>query len=135
MQCKLGRKRRYHAASLPFIYMMILPTFVFDLFMEIYHRVCFPLYGLKCIDRSKYIKMDRQKLQYLNILDKINCMYCGYVNGMLHYAVDIGAATEKYWCGIKHNDDKNFKSPKYHEDFLSYNNEEEFNKYIKENKK
>jgi hypothetical protein len=41
-------------------------------------------------------------LSYLNALEKLNCVYCGYANGTLAYAREIAARTEQFWCPIKH---------------------------------
>lgn len=110
-----------HIIGAPFIYMMIVPLVILDLFLEIYHRICFPLYGLEYVKRSKYIKVDRHRLSYLTGLEKINCAYCGYANGLLHYASVIAGETERYWCGIKHKKRrKKFIPPQHHKDFLSY---------------
>lgn len=38
----------------------------------------------------------------MNSLEKLNCVYCGYANGLLAYATEITARTEQYWCPIKH---------------------------------
>ena len=46
--------------------------------------------------------MDRNKLQYLNALEGINCLYCSYGNGVLAYAVEIAGRTEQHWCPIRH---------------------------------
>jgi hypothetical protein len=46
--------------------------------------------------------IDRQQLAYLNIFQKINCIYCGYGNGLIEYVREIAARTEQYWCPIKH---------------------------------
>jgi len=46
--------------------------------------------------------IDRQYLAYLNIIEKIDCMYCGYAVGMIAYASEILARTEQYFCPIKH---------------------------------
>jgi hypothetical protein len=108
---------------MPFIYGMIVPTVFLDATMEVYHRVAFPLYGIPRVKRSKYIKLDRQKLSYLKPLEKVNCVYCGYVNGLFAYAVQIAGETEKYWCGIKHEQDENFVPPAHHKDFLEYGDE------------
>lgn len=114
---------------------MILPIIILDLFLEIYHRICFLLYKLPYVKRSTYIKIDRQKLSYLNWLEKLNCMYCSYANGLFHYASIIAAATETYWCGIQHEKMKGFIPPKHHKDFLPYNDEEAFQRFIKRTKK
>lgn len=71
--------------------------------MEIYHNICFPLYELEKVKRSDYIKvLDRGRLQYLNNIEKLGCMYCGYVNGTMPYFKEIANRTEAYWCGIMH---------------------------------
>ncbi|MFB6181588.1 MAG: hypothetical protein ABEJ24_01695 [Candidatus Magasanikbacteria bacterium] len=117
-----------HLLAAPFIYLMIIPLVILDLFLELYHRVCFPLYGFEYVDRSKYIKIDRHRLSYLSGLEKINCAYCGYANGLLHYASVVAGETERYWCGIKHKQKEGFQEPSHHQDFLPYGNEEELKK-------
>ena len=117
---KLKNEFIRHAISFPFIWMMFFPVVLLDLFLEIYHRVCFPLYGLEIIERSRYVKLDRHKLSKLSPLEKVFCSYCGYANGVLNYSVKIAGETVKYWCGIKHEKDSNFKSPKHHKQFLEY---------------
>lgn len=127
MKYKLFPKRRFqHLLSAPLIYFQFFPVLVLDVSIEIYHRFCFPLYGLKYVKRSKYVKIDRHKLKYLNPVEKAHCMYCGYVNGFLAYAVAIAGETEKYWCGIMHEKKRGFKKPKHHKDFLAYNDEEAY---------
>jgi hypothetical protein len=53
-------------------------------------------------------------------------MYCGYANGLLHYASAIAGETEKYFCGIKHQSDPNFIEPPHHKNFVKYGDEEAF---------
>lgn len=106
--------------SLPFIYGMIVPFVIFDVALEIYHNVCFPLFGIPLVKRSRYIKIDRQRLSYLDGLSKLNCMYCGYANGLLHYASVITAATELYWCPIQHEKGEDFSAPRHHHRFAKY---------------
>lgn len=88
--------------SAPLIYSMILPMFALDLCLSLYQAVCFRLYRIPRVRRSDYIVIDRQHLAYLNIIEKLNCLYCGYGNGLLAYAREITARTEQYWCPIKH---------------------------------
>lgn len=109
-----------HLISAPFIYSVAVPIIILDLFAEIYHRVCFPLYGIKYVHRSKYVVIDRHKLSKLNIWEKLNCVYCGYVNGLLAYLVEIAGRTEKYWCGIKHQDNESKITPEHHKQFENY---------------
>ena len=65
-----GRIRIY--LSTPFIYMMIFPLIILDIFLELYHRITFRLYDIPLVIRSEYIKFDRYKLNYLGFMDKIN---------------------------------------------------------------
>ncbi|MGP0592949.1 hypothetical protein ACTRXD_10505 [Nitrospira sp. T9] len=67
----------------PFIYAMIIPLLVFDLCVELYQRVVFPLLGLPLLSRQEYIRQDRHRLPYLNPFQKAGCLYCGYANGLL----------------------------------------------------
>ncbi len=88
--------------SAPFIYAMIIPLVLLDLFVTVYQAVCFPLYRIPKVRRSSYIVVDRHHLGYLNVIEKINCMYCGYGDGLLAYTRQIVSRTEMYWCPIKH---------------------------------
>lgn len=118
--------------STPFIYAMIVPLVILDVCVEIYHRICFPLYGIKYIKRGEYIRIDRQRLPYLAWWDKINCAYCGYANGLAHYLTVIAAETEKYWCGIKQQGGGNFHPPAHQTEFLPYGDKQAFEeKYCK----
>lgn len=120
-----------HLISAPFIYMMVVPSVFLDICLEIYHRVCFPLYGMAYIKRGEYIVIDRHKLSYLSFVEKLHCMYCGYVNGLMAYAVAIAGATESYWCGIKHQDENSKKGTQsHHKSFLPYGNRETFQQYV-----
>ena len=90
-----------HLVSIPFIYMMIIPTVTLDVFVSIYQWAAFPLYGIPIVKRGEYIVFDRRFLDYLNAIQKVHCIYCTYVNGIFAYSVEIGGRTERYWCPIK----------------------------------
>lgn len=109
---------------------MIIPVVILDFFTEMYHRVCFPVYGLKYVNRSDYVRIDRHRLAYLPFYDKVNCAFCGYVNGLLRYAVAIAAETERYWCGIKHQQGGKFRLPVHQKDFLAYGDEKAYREFI-----
>ena len=125
---KYPEKNLHHWLSAPFIYGTIFPFIILDISMEIYHQICFRLYKLPLVNRSEYIKIDRHKIKYFSYRDKINCAFCGYCNGLIAYVQEIAARSEKYWCGVKHQDDKNFKQPKHHQDFLEYNDKKSYDK-------
>jgi len=128
MKYKKNNRLLWHLLSMPFIYSMTIPLIILDIWIEVYHRICFAAYGIHYVKRNKYIRIDRQKLKYLNIIEKLNCMFCGYANGLLHYSLVIAGETEKYWCGIKHNTDNNFVEPVHHNGFIDYNDEEAYRK-------
>jgi hypothetical protein len=88
--------------SAPFVYAMIIPLLLLDLFVSSYQAICFPLYRIPKVKRSNYIIVDRHHLGYLNVIEKLNCIYCGYGDGLLAYTRQILSRTEMYWCPIKH---------------------------------
>lgn len=88
--------------SSPFIYAMVIPIAFFDLTITLYQHICFRLYGIRRVKRSDYVVMDRHQLAYLNGIEKLNCIYCGYGNGVVAYSREVIARTEQYWCPIKH---------------------------------
>ncbi len=118
---------------IPLVSTLIIPLVIMDIWVEIYHRICFPLYRMPYVRRKNYIKIiDRAKLQYLNWLQKIYCMYCGYGNGVIRYWSQIAADTENYWCGIQHEKKPDFITPEHQKDFAKYGDEKEFKeKYCK----
>jgi hypothetical protein len=86
----------------PAIYSLIVPIALLDLWVSIYQSVCFRVYRIARVKRSAYIVIDRQHLAYLNGIEKLNCMYCGYANGVLAYVREVAGRTEQYWCPIRH---------------------------------
>jgi hypothetical protein len=86
----------------PVIYAGIIPFLVLDLFGTVFQAVCFPIYGIAKVKRADYLVFDRHHLAYLNALEKLNCAYCAYANGIVAYTREIAARTEQYWCPIKH---------------------------------
>jgi len=124
-----------HIISAPFIYVVFFAFVILDILVELYHRICFPLYWLSLVDRNKYIKFDRHKLPYLTLLQKINCAYCSYWNWLIAYVKEIVAQTEIYWCWIQNEKDPNFIQPEHHKNFLPYWDERAFfEKYQKKSK-
>lgn len=86
----------------PVIYSGIVPLVLLDLFVTLYQAACFPVYGIAKVRRGDYLVFDRHHLAYLNALEKLNCAYCSYANGLIAYAREIASRTEEYWCPIKH---------------------------------
>jgi hypothetical protein len=103
----------------PVIYSLIIPISLLDLFITIYQNICFRIYGVPLVKRSEYVVRDRKYLQYLNIIEKINCMYCEYSNGVISYAREVASRTEQYWCPIKHAHKVKAAHDRYY-DFIEY---------------
>ena len=105
---KTGLWRYMTGASLlswmvaPVIYAGFLPMALLDAFLYVYQVICFRVYRIQRVRRSDYVILDRGDLPYLNVLERFNCFYCGYANGLMAYATEIAARTEQYFCPIKH---------------------------------
>ena len=91
-----------HVLTMPFIYALLVPMLLMDLALSIYQWICFPLYRIAIVRRRDCWVYDRSHLAYLNLLEKINCAYCSYGNGLAAYFTEIASRTEQYWCPIKH---------------------------------
>jgi len=118
-----------HILSAPVIYSLIIPLVFLDIFITLYQHICFRLYGIPLVLRAKYICIDRQHLNYLNLIEKINCMYCGYGNGLVAYVREIIARTEQYWCPIKHAR-KVLDAHRLTENFVDYGDVEAYRKEL-----
>jgi hypothetical protein len=94
--------RFFVALTSPLIYGCIIPFLLLDLFVTIYQAFSFPIYGIPKVSRADYISFDRGKLCYLNALERLNCQYCAYANGLMAYVVEVAGRTEQHWCPIKH---------------------------------
>jgi hypothetical protein len=103
----------------PIIWSCLIPAAMMDLFVSIYHSICFRVYGIPLVRRSDYIIIDRHNLQYLNPIEKLNCLYCGYFSGLIAYVQEIAARTEQYWCPIKHARKSLMIHRRYHK-FIEY---------------
>lgn len=86
----------------PVIYSMIFPLLLLDLSVSLYQHICFRVYGIPRVRRADYVVIDRHHLAYLNLIERINCVFCGYGNGVIAYVREVSARTEQYWCPIKH---------------------------------
>jgi hypothetical protein len=98
----------------PIIYSLIVPLVLLDIWTTAYQWICFPIYGVARVPRREYFAIDRRKLRYLNGIEKVNCTFCSYANGLIAYVREVAARTEQYWCPIKH--DRVIRAPhqRYH---------------------
>lgn len=90
------------AVTAPVVYSLLIPFAVVDLWVSIYQAICFRVYRIPQVHRGRYMNFDRNGLPYLNALEKLNCAYCSYVNGVIAYVGEVASRTEQYWCPIKH---------------------------------
>lgn len=134
------RKYKYtrlwlHVLSMPFVWLPLPFILALDLACVVYQVICFPIYKIDWVKRSEYILiMDRNKLAYLNVIEKLGCMYCGYANGVLLYLKEVAGRTEKYWCGVMHESKPGFKiqEDQISQNFARYGDQTDFDeKYNK----
>jgi len=123
-----------HLFTAPLIYAMVIPAIMFDVLLFVYQQVAFRVFKFEFIKRSDYMHFDHHYLGYLNIIEKLNCLYCSYFNGLMQYASAIAGRTELFFCPIKHAK-KVVSQHKFYEEFLSYGDEEEYQKKLKELRK
>jgi hypothetical protein len=120
----------FHARPLivltaPVIYAMIVPLVLLDIAVTIYQAVCFRAYGIPRVSRADYFVFDRGHLAYLNALEKLNCAYCSYANGLIAYVREIAGRTEQYWCPIKHAR-RTIGAHAYYREFVDYGDAEAY---------
>jgi hypothetical protein len=86
----------------PIIYSLLIPVALLDVCVSVFQAICFTIYKIPKARRRDYLVFDRHQLAYLNFIEKINCAYCSYANGVIAFAREVAARTEVYWCPIKH---------------------------------
>lgn len=117
--------------TIPFIWSMMIPALLVDIFVSIFQIACFPIYKIPKVKRKDYVVIDRYNLFYLDRVEKINCLYCEYFNGVIGYTREIAARTEQFWCPIKHSKPQIDMHSRY-EKFFDFG---DFDTYRKELKK
>jgi hypothetical protein len=121
-----------HLLASPLVYAMVIPAILFDIILFVYQQVIFRIFKFKFIKRSDYILFDRQYLGYLNSIEKLNCLYCSYFNGLMQYASVIAGRTELYFCPIKHAKKVAYQHD-YYDEFFRY--ADEYQKKLEELRK
>ncbi len=115
----LRQSQLKHILLAPVIYAMVLPIGLLDLSMTAYQWTCFTAWGIGRVRRRDYVVLDRHRLSYLNLIEKLNCVYCGYGNGVIAYTREIVGRTEQYWCPIRHATQIRGAHARY-KDFVDY---------------
>jgi len=127
----LSEASLFNLLTAPFIWFMLIPALFLDLSVTSFQAVCFRVYGIPRVKRHRYIVIDHQALAYLNPIEKLNCIYCGYFNGLIAYAREVAARTEQYWCPIKHARRLAAMHSRYGK-FLEYGDAEGYRKHLEE---
>jgi len=120
--------------TVPIIWSCLVPALLLDALVSIYQFVCFKIYNIPEVKRNRYIIIDRHNLAYLNVIEKINCFYCEYFNGLILYIQEIAARTEQYWCPIKHARKLAAMHSRYHK-FIEYGDCQDYQKKLDELRK
>jgi len=115
----------------PLIWLILIPSLLLDLSVTIFQAVCFRVYGIPRVKRQRYIVIDHQSLAYLNLIEKLNCIYCGYFNGLIAYVREVAARTEQYWCPVKHARRLAAMHSRYGK-FLEYGDAEGYRQHLEE---
>ena len=86
----------------PVIYSIVVPFALLDAWVTLYQAVCFRAWRIARVRRPAYFAIDRGQLAYLTGIEKLNCLFCSYTNGLVAYVREVAARTEQYWCPIRH---------------------------------
>ena len=121
--------RPAHLLTAPVIYGLIVPLALLDLALTVYQHACFRAWGIERVRRRPFFTYDRHRLAYLNIIEKLNCDYCAYANGLIAYAREVAGRTEQYWCPIRHASRVNAPHARYR-DFVTYGDGEAYQREL-----
>lgn len=127
----LREAKFFSIITAPVIWFCVVPVLFLHLVAEVYQFICFPVYGIPKVRRQDYLVMDRRRLRYLNPLERFNCGYCEYVNGLLAYVQEIAGRTEQFWCPIKHALNLKTRHSRY-QHFLDYGDAEQYRQRIEQ---
>jgi len=115
--------------SAPIVYGMLLPALLLDLLLFVYTYVVGRVFKITFAHRKDYIVYDRHYLGYLNIVEKFNCLYCAYFNGLMQYSAAVAGRTELYFCPIKHAK-KIAYTHHFYNDFFMYGDGDKYPKRL-----
>lgn len=80
-----GKRVRPNLLLFPFavvaIYSLIIPIVILDISISLYQLIYFTTMEIPKISKKQFVVMERWDLSKLTFLQKINCVYCEYVNG------------------------------------------------------
>ena len=121
--------RKLNFLVAPVVWAVLPPALFLDITVCLYQTVCFPVWNIPKVRRSDFIVIDRHTLAYLNWIEKFNCIYCGYFNGLAAYLREVAARTEQHWCPVKHAGEERFPHSRY-KHFVDFGDAEGFQKHF-----
>ncbi|MFA5831409.1 MAG: hypothetical protein WC878_06265 [Candidatus Paceibacterota bacterium] len=84
-------------ATSPIIYSGIIFILLLDVCMTLCQYACFWAFNIPVLPRTGYFVFERMYLSFLNAIQKVNCGYCSYGNGLMAYDSAILARMEYLW--------------------------------------
>ena len=121
----------FNVLTAPIIWIVLVPVVLLHVTASVFQWFCFPVYGIPKVRQSDYVIMDRRLLKYLNPLERLNCGYCEYANGVLAYVQEIAGRTEQYWCPVKHAIGLKTRHSRYSH-FLDFGDAEQYRQRIEQ---
>ena len=88
------------------IYGIAIPMVLTHLSFFLYQEIYFGIYGIPKIRFRDYMTFDHGILKNLNIVQRLNCVYCAYANAFAAWLKAIVNQTEVYSCAIKSHTQK-----------------------------
>lgn len=104
----------------PVVYLFAIPLVLFHISIEIYHRLAFWGYKIPYVSMREFFIFDRHNIRHLSKIEKVNCVYCSYANGLMAYSKEIAARSERYWCPFKHKDKNPSQPHSHYENFIDF---------------
>lgn len=88
------------------IYLIAIPMILMHVSLFLYQEIYFHIYDIPKVRFRDYITFDRGILKNLNMLQRLNCMYCAYANALAAWFKALVNQTETYSCAIKNHAQK-----------------------------
>jgi hypothetical protein len=104
----------------PAVYIFFPVAILFHISLELYHRIVFFGYKIPYVLMKDFFIFDRHKISHLNTLQKFNCIYCSYINGLMAYGKEIAGRSERYWCPFKHKDNQPTQPHNHYNKFMDF---------------
>ncbi|MBU0457920.1 hypothetical protein KKF03_00540 [Patescibacteria group bacterium] len=86
-----------------YVYFEIIFFIAAHIICILHQTIVFTLFGAPKFPLKDFIVLDRGKLNKLNWVQRVGCLYCGYANGLMAWIKATVNVTEVYSCAIKHS--------------------------------